>query len=399
MGLRPDEGLALTRLLERFSPDRRAQVYGWWRNAGGGKPAADAGAERALLARALLARPIDAPRFAVLEALATSLRGLPRAELRRVTTLIDSDVLRNTSGVDTYALLAAHPRAALGRDPRTDNDGSLQRYEVSCGPAVAEVLLGKLDPSYAFAVHRAGGPQDLSPDHPSAVLQRRLLGLFGITPIERRGLHDYRRLRALCAELVETGALSNPQRLALLRYARHPRAERPPAAALAVVRRKAGFPGKEALARMRASAPAAREVGTDAVEMRQILRATFSGTGHLRTATRVLAAKRSSRHFVERHVTALARAAKRDGAVLGTTDHWWAVVDARGEAGGRELLIHDPWTGTTAWVPQAELADGRFARTRFGWRQRERVDTLILVRVDLDAAQPDRPKPKQNILA
>ncbi len=390
------ERRAFERARAALPPSRRAELDRLLARAGEAGRRADAAAERALLQRAVAARPIGAARWQELVRFAAAIRGLPRDDLLLRTTLIDSDPSLNTSRVDTHALGRKRPREPRGSDHRADNDGLVQRFQISCGPAAAEVLLGRLDPLHAFAVHESGGAQAPKVGSPSDRLQSSQLRAFGITPIERRGLYEYRRLRLACRELVEAGVLAPAERLAVLRYARTPRAVPTDlvTSGLGLLRRRRGLPSDSAIARMRRAHPGARQLGTDAVQMRRILRAVIGAAvapeRRLRTRTLEVAPDRSSRRFVARSAEALLRACASDGAgagaILGTTDHWWTVVGARRHQGVRTFLIHDPWTGRTTWVPEPELEDGSFARRRFGWRQKERVDTLVLLALEPAAA-------------
>lgn len=40
---------------------------------------------------------------------------------------------------------------------------------------------------------------------------------------------------------------------------------------------------------------------------------------------------------------------------IGLSTHWMSATDIRDGAEGREILIHDSWTGTSVWVPEADL--------------------------------------------
>lgn len=53
-------------------------------------------------------------------------------------------------------------------------------------------------------------------------------------------------------------------------------------------------------------------------------------------------------------------AALSDGrpVAIGLKSHWMSATDIRGEGDAAEVLIHDSWTGTSAWVPVSEIANG-----------------------------------------
>lgn len=42
---------------------------------------------------------------------------------------------------------------------------------------------------------------------------------------------------------------------------------------------------------------------------------------------------------------------------IGLSTHWMSATALRGEGEAREVLIHDSWTGTSAWVPESALRD------------------------------------------
>jgi hypothetical protein len=52
-------------------------------------------------------------------------------------------------------------------------------------------------------------------------------------------------------------------------------------------------------------------------------------------------------------------ASLREGrpVAMGMNDHWMAATEIRDGENGAEVLIHDSWTGNSAWVPVSEIAD------------------------------------------
>lgn len=42
---------------------------------------------------------------------------------------------------------------------------------------------------------------------------------------------------------------------------------------------------------------------------------------------------------------------------IGLTNHWLSATEVRGQSPDAEILVHDSWTGTTAWVSEADLRD------------------------------------------
>jgi hypothetical protein len=152
----------------------------------GGASRADADLERALILKAVGARrallrasrldeiakergPLRATQaeraLAEIRAFAEEIRGERREELVRSTTLIDVDSKHNTSRADPLDLLEV--------DTDADNDGLYQRYESSCAPTMAQLVLGEADPIFARALQRERG--DPGPGSAAARQQRAVL--------------------------------------------------------------------------------------------------------------------------------------------------------------------------------------------------------------------------------
>lgn len=65
-------------------------------------------------------------------------------------------------------------------------------------------------------------------------------------------------------------------------------------------------------------------------------------------------------------VTDIERSLREERPVaLGLDGHWMAATDIRDGENGAEVLIHDSWTGKSAWVPTSELQDPSWAATHF----------------------------------
>src|SRR5262249_15053381 len=109
------------------------------------------GARRSILAGATARGARQRAIHAIVD-LARGIQGLEPGDLLRRTSLIDIDETIDTESFDPLSLgdqpgaPADRPLGATGRD----NDGLFQRYEMSCGPASIEVLLGERDPAYAW---------------------------------------------------------------------------------------------------------------------------------------------------------------------------------------------------------------------------------------------------------
>jgi hypothetical protein len=366
--LRPEQARRLAERLARL-PDRkpleRVLALAAFPSAGGAAPQ---------IAQALVLKAWLAGRSLVeLETFARAIAGMEQRAMCRATTLLDVDTRKNTSRLRTERLDPHVPAAPLGGDRLPDNDGFLQAYDSSCGPACASVLLGEADPLFAFAVHAAGGLQAVGNDNPAQALQAAWLGDFG-DPLRRRGAdYTYRVVSARTRELVARRQLNAGDRFALLAYLRSPNAALTPSAQRGLA--ASGLSAAE-VATMRAGSPAAETWGSDGHQMRRLLDREVVG----KLGGRGFTVHRGA-SIVKRRMDELAACASTTGVILGTKDHWWAITDARRDASGAwTFLVHDTWLGVTAWVPAAELADGTFPRTQFRWPRRGEIDTLLLTR-------------------
>jgi hypothetical protein len=65
-------------------------------------------------------------------------------------------------------------------------------------------------------------------------------------------------------------------------------------------------------------------------------------------------------------VTDIERCLREERPVaLGLDGHWMAATDIRDGKNGPEVLIHDSWTGKSAWVPTSELQDPSWSQKYF----------------------------------
>jgi len=345
-------------VLTRLPPESRRRVDALLKTAG--QPgASDTGPiiEEALILKALGARPQpDKDALTAIEDFAKAIHGLPRYVLVRVTSLLDLDSRANTAAVDSITIDYSPPRGSQ------QNKGLLGS---SCGPAAVEVLLGEADPIFAFHVHAGNGDDDL---------REVWLRHFSDPPNRRRGMYEYFRLRALCHKLVQEGPLTNQQRLATLTHCRTPNARLTDKAktGLAIVHQRGGFPTPADIAMMQTSNPTTTDE-SDAdhllLVVHELLATPADGDFTARQG--------NGAHFVTKNLAALAKTATNSGAVVGSANHWWAVADARQNERGYQFLLHDTWTGVTAWVDQKSLTDGSYQRTVFGWPHGTDVDTII----------------------
>ena len=380
--LTKDQALRIGLLLGQLSPAqwrRLKKILGQTQLGGGFE--VDPVAERGLILKALLVHTRDSKvQWKEIEGFAEGIRGLPRYALMRSTTLLDIDSRQSSSGLDTVSLSRGGGETlnaiSLRAHQTKNNDGLIQSFDSSCGPAAAEVVLGEVDPTFAFRVHTEGGPHSLSGQTIAEKLQEVWIRHFGDKPRRRKGAYDYGRLKKRSAKLMATGEISKTEHLALLRYARDPEIEASPSAkqALKVIRQHGRFPTQKELEVMRRSSPAAMTEGTTSDEYREVLRGLLGGP--MRAQFKLYEGEGQS--LLDRTFSALLRASQMGGAIMGTVDHWWAVVDAERTDDGGRLLIHDPYTGITAWVPTEKLVDGSFSRTHFHWHTRTDLDTFFI---------------------
>jgi hypothetical protein len=340
---------------------------------------ADPVAERGFILKALAAHfTLGRVDWREIENFARGIRGLPRYALMRTTTLMDIDSRSSTSGLDTVALTqegAIYDPISL-RSARKNNDGLIQSFDASCGPAAAEVVLGEVDPTFSFKVHCQGGPHSLSGTTIAEHLQEAWIRHFDDKPRRRRGAYEYGRLKTLSKGLVETGEMTKGERLALLRYARDPNIELSDLAqkALRAMRQQSSFPKQKTLEIMRRSSPATMGEGTSVQEYRAVLKGLLAEP--MGAKFRLFEGEAES--LLERVMPSLKRAAGIGGAILGTSDHWWAVMDVAEGPTKTSLLIHDPYTGITAWVTTQELLKGNFSQDHFHWPGAADIDSFFV---------------------
>ena len=309
-----------------------------------------------------------ARRWQAIQQFARDIGGVGRRKLLDQTTLLDIDSGRNTS----------RPTSGLGLPDRADDDGLLQKHTSSCGPAAVEAILGERDPIHAWLVHREGGPQLLTGGTISETFQAMGLTDSGDIAQLRHGYFEYRRLRQFCSELADAGALGRGERQALLYHCRTPGSIWSDKARMALAKlRRRRFPTAAAIARMRQATPAVDSLGIDADSVRRIMRKTFGTHGCVRTSE-ILDTGREA--FVAIHLREIAKSVRRGGVVLGTTRHWWAMVDVREVPSGFDFLIHDTGTGISHWVDQKALIDGTFSASYFT-RKPDSVTSFVTLRI------------------
>lgn len=340
---------------------------------------ADAGAEQALLLKALGARTEevqtnwlqDAWSFLggrteaddamdELSAFASDIRGTERDELMRTTSPLDIHD-QNTSTVDPDDLLR-------GVDARGDNDGFFQRFNNSCGPTTSQIVAAEADPVLARQMHQEG-IDNPSPFTDTAVEQGRLLeeageGVGGA--VSRQGTQARGDVNGAMTRMIA----DDEQDFS--------------AADMGLVRRylAGDLDDEEDIAEARELLDDVRDYNdghpTEA-EVRAILRdndhddkwmyledalneATTPETGIEYTYHDFDAAELDE---IEERLVEGEDVPFRIGYTLGG-GHFMTMVDVRrNDDGSRRFLITDPWSGATRWVQEPSLISGDFTTTIF----------------------------------
>jgi len=333
----------------QLSPGQLRRLQAELAKAGqGGSAHAHAGTEQALMLSALGARGgTEAGLRAALE-FGGRIRGLPRSELIRRTTLLDVQDF-NSARVDPNAL------SGPATDRFGDNDGLYQRFTTTCVPTVAQMMRGERDPAYAFEVHASlhelqpfagGGAEQAAVHEGSAGPVASRLG----TQRPRAVLIDADRL---------VDALAPELRDSFLAYvsARPVTAAQQDQVQTAVQSLQAQghdltLADLEALraARVTPGAGMLFSVGLPAVlQSGRVEERAFEGKPSLRA---MVAGLQQGDDFAIR--------------VAGPAGgHALLVSDVRGAKGREHLLVSDPWEGRTAWVSRSDLLSGRFLYTTF----------------------------------
>lgn len=395
--------------------------------AGGGwfaSPKADAQAERALILKAIAARGDRLqPNFidTALERLgvphtseaeramrevtdfAADVRGSPRDLLIRTTTAIDIEAA-NTSTIDPNHLPAD---GAEGTDTRGDNDGLYQRFEDTCGPTTAQLTRAEVDPIYARQLHLGGLS---NPDPNSATAQEQLTTLErprffaptgeeviptaeqlaaytsdgtmppGTDTVEagsstsRRAEQARARARDALSTLPDTSDFARAACRKLLDGQRMGPLEQA-VATLTLGRLREANGGHPTAAEVRWMQtertdphigmrldPALRDIATPGTHLEYD--ATWVGSGGL-TAEAL--------NGVDTRLEGGQDVPIRVSNAANTGGHFMLMSDVRGEAPDRRYLVSDPYSGRTAWVPEADLtntgSDWLSRQFDIGWTQ------------------------------
>lgn len=340
-------------------------------------PGADPRAEQALILKALAARrdnvapdPVTAEAaqqcgvskhdqaFNDIHQFASDIRGTPRADLIRTTTLMDIDD-ENTSTMDPNNLVA-------NNDTRTDNDGLYQRYNDSCAPTTQQILRGEMDPVYALRRHRQG-IDNADPDMEVAREQGDTLAKHGGDSTLRQGDHARNALgdqitkAGLTAE--QTQAVNDLATGGKLDPAQRQQAEE----AIKQMRaQNGGHPTEGEIASMRANA-ANPNSARRGVWQGDAAKELSNDVTHLDLKEQNVKPEGIAPHLAN------VETALKDGQPVPFNVAWdhggvhaMMLTDVRSDpSGSKTYLVTDPWTGATRWVGQKELTDGTWYKNKF----------------------------------
>lgn len=356
--------------LLNMSDDQYAATMDTLRQAGqdeDGNPVegADAGAEQALLLKAVGARrdrlqghwydglsrflgntPESDTALSEITTFADDIRGTERDELIRTTTLQDLDD-ENTSDFD--------PDNPLDHsDTRVNNDGLYQRFDMSCAPTSSQILRGEADPIFARQLHQDGGVTNPNSHSQSADQQRDQLENNGGVAVSRLGQAATTHYNATAGELEMNGVITSDERTALdRRLAGQQLSEEEEAAAnraLEQVRANGeDHPTDEEILAMQENHgkagvgmmydTALNNVTSDATHMQYGWQGQL-GAGDLDGIDQRLMDGEDVPFQID----------WANGA------HAMSITDVRYNADGtRMYLVSDPWEGDTNWVSQADL--------------------------------------------
>ncbi|MEQ9501684.1 MAG: hypothetical protein RIT81_32735 [Deltaproteobacteria bacterium] len=372
--LSPNDARVAADSLGALEPGERARVTNLLDQAGrpgGRRPAgASPSAEQALILKAVGARAPQMPGGSVeglddVEAFAEDIRGLPRDELMRTTTLTDVHEA-NTQAVDPN-------RPWIGAtDDRGDNDALPQAFTHSCAPTVAQIVKGEIDPVYARHVHNSGF--EAATDEQRATLERERTFFQGIEvpdgweappgaetvsglAIDREPADTINGLYGpQIGKLIEAGTIDSSAVDHLKAYAKGQDYD------------PAGFDA--ALADLRANGV---DIPTELLDQLRTNAETMEAHGsYTGMDTGSALVEIAQRPYIQQHVEDFPDAFDRLADQLDATGHaaigmqvpghssGHAVVatDVRDGPDGRQFLLTDPMTARTAWVSEQALRDG-----------------------------------------
>ena len=281
------------------------------------------------------------------------IRGMKRDDLIRQTTLIDIDDV-NTSTTNPDSIMA-------NNDTAVDNDGLYQRFGDSCAPTSAQMLRGEADPMYALRVHR-DGLTDPAADTETGEEQRRVLeDVGGGTAISRLGTQATGDLTSHMDRLQGEGNLSDADRDLITRYSRgEDMGDQSAASEAALERMRAangGRPTVEEVAAMRFNRGRTRGGGMDYSKALDDITQPATDTDyehHGFTGGNIANDLSNIDERLKNGEDVPFRIGWNGGG-----GHAMSITDVRSNADGtRRYLMSDPWTGATRWVSQADLTSG-----------------------------------------
>ena len=300
---------------------------------------------------------------------ADTIRGTNRDDLMRVTSPLDIHD-SNDSFFNKNNLID-------GADYDGTNDGLVQRYIDSCGPAVAQTVAAEADPVLALRMHQEG-IQDMGTETATTMEQKVLLeGIGGGSAKSRLLEGELNSLTLTIKRMGDEGSLSPSEVPALQHYFHDDDATgmdgESVEQAIKKIRSENGdIPTDTELMRMQAN----EQATTAGSPINDILHAYTQP----RTGQEYEGEELNKRSPDPDAITALAEDLRmgRDiplRVAMSFGGHFITAVDVRDAHGEYSFLIADPSTGSTAWVRQNELTGGHLD-TVFGWSTRGQLAAI-----------------------
>ncbi len=341
-----------------------------------------------LLLRAVAARAGRLKESKALDELqhfAQRLKALSPAELEKRATVLDLHPLENSSDIDALGFWdrrgVIHDRTRNDQD--ANNDGLFQRFTASCGPTVIQMMLAEADPLNSFAIHQSGIHSSSDRDG-VADFQRTLLERFEGIAVGREQASIRSRLKNVLGRLRRYGQLTNIESRAVLDYCESgQKLDGAGEKALRAVREGyGGFPSGAQINVLRGGS-AARDAGMTTAGFVQALNEAI---GPLTGATYGITVPPNgfARGEAKQHIDVVAKALRSGHDVpfgMQEPAHWLLLSAVKGYGQRRQFLVSDPDGGRTAWVKEADLLNGSFARDQFylcATGEKPYVDAFVL---------------------
>lgn len=262
-------------------------------------------------------------------------------------------------------------------------DGMIQKFSDSCGPTSAQVIRAEADPVEALRMRQGGELAQDALDTDAAREQEGALERhYGQVAVPRSAAD----ITAAVTAALRPARLSGAQRRAVTRYLanqaftqadfdaalpkleRHMAASYPGADGLRMVRE--GQAGTGASAGLLPSDQAVEANGALDIDTRtglplqdlfdNSLWNLFVAAGKQINAVNMTAWNANVTALLDQAAPKLERGEDVTFIIYwnGSGGHFMAFTNVRTEAGAREFLVHDPWTGQTEWVTQANVLAG-----------------------------------------